>query len=143
VPAACPTPPASSRLTASIDRVRARGLDHIVLLVESVDKSLAWYAAVLGAEPDRVDEWRRGEASFPSLRLNADTVIDLVEEERTGENVKHFCLVVEDADLHQLARSGQVEVVEGPDQRWGARGTGTVLYVRDPDDNVVELRTYP
>ncbi len=114
-----------------------------MLRVESVDKSLAWYTAVLGVEPDRVDEWRRGEAPFPSLRVNADTVIDLVEEERTGENVSHFCLVVEDVDLKDLARSGRVDVVEGPDQRWGARGSGTVLYVRDPDENVIELRTYP
>ncbi len=123
--------------------MRVRGLDHIVLMVESIDKSMAWYTAVLGAEPERVDEWRRGEASFPSLRLNADTVIDIVEEERTGENVKHICLVVEDANLHDLAGSARLDVVEGPDQRWGARGTGTVLYVRDPDGNTIELRTYP
>jgi catechol 2,3-dioxygenase-like lactoylglutathione lyase family enzyme len=123
--------------------VRAIGLDHIVLRVDSVDQSLAWYTAVLGAEPERVDEWRRSEAPFPSLRLNAGTVIDLVEEERTGENVSHICLVVEDVDLHDLAGSGRIEVVEGPDQRWGARGTGTALYVRDPNGNVLELRTYP
>jgi len=33
-------------------------------------------------------------------------------------------------------------VVEGPSPRFGARGMGTSLYVRDPDGTVVELRYY-
>lgn len=123
--------------------MRPRSFDHLVLRVESADRSLAWYTAVLQLQAERVDEWRRGEAPFPSVRINADSVIDLVEEERTGENVGHFCLAVEDADMEELASSGRFDVVEGPAQRWGAKGTATALYVRDPDGNVIELRSYP
>lgn len=115
----------------------------MVLRVADVKKSLAWYTAVLGLEPERLDDWSRGEAPFPSLRVTADTVIDLVEGERTGENMAHLCFVLDDTDVEALVSSGRFDVVEGPDQRWGARGTGTALYVRDPDDNVIELRTYP
>ncbi len=31
----------------------------------------------------------------------------------------------------------------GPAQLFGARGVGTGLYIRDPDGNRIELRTYP
>lgn len=123
--------------------MRVLALDHVVLKVSSLDRSIDWYTKLLGMQPERVDEWRRGEAPFPSVRMNADTIIDLVEEERTGENVSHVCLVVVDTDLAEVAASGRFEVVEGPASRWGARGSGTALYVRDPDGNVVELRTYP
>jgi hypothetical protein len=33
--------------------------------------------------------------------------------------------------------------VEGePGTRWGARGDGESIYVRDPDANVIELKVY-
>ena len=123
--------------------VQVTGLDHIVLDVVDVEKSLAWYTDVLGLEPMRVDEWRRGEVLFPSVRIDDATIIDLLPLEATGENINHFCLVIAATDLDELARSGEVDVVDGPGTRFGARGDATSLYVRDPDGNTVELRHYP
>ena len=122
--------------------MRVTGLDHIVLNVSDVEKSLAWYVDVLGLEPDRVDEWRQKRALFPSVRVNEHTVIDLFATERSGVNTDHFCLVIEPTDLQALVDSGRFDVVEGPVPRWGARGNGTSIYVRDPDGNTVELRHY-
>jgi len=121
--------------------MRATGLDHIVLNVADVDRSLAWYVDELGLQGERVDEWRKGEVFFPSVRIDATTVIDLLAVERTGENVNHLCLVVEDA-VEALATSGRFDVLDGPGERWGAQGMATSVYVRDPDGNVVELRHY-
>ena len=122
--------------------LRPVALDHLVLVVADVERSLAWYLEELGAEPVRVDEWRRGEVFFPSVRLSVDSIIDLIPGERAGTNVDHFCVVVEPVDLESIKASGRFEVVDGPDRRFGARGDGTSLYVRDPDGNVVELRHY-
>jgi catechol 2,3-dioxygenase-like lactoylglutathione lyase family enzyme len=122
--------------------VKAVGLDHVVLNVADVERSLAWYRDELGLEGVRVDEWRRGEALFPSVRLDEGTIIDLLKTERTGQNVDHVCLVIEPTDLDALAASGRFEVVGGPAQLFGARGEGVGMYVRDPDGNVVELRHY-
>jgi catechol 2,3-dioxygenase-like lactoylglutathione lyase family enzyme len=61
---------------------------------------------------------------------------------RTGENADHFCLVVAPTDFDALKASGRFDVVDGPDRRFGARGDGTSLYIRDPDGNTVELRYY-
>ncbi|HYV60541.1 MAG TPA: VOC family protein [Acidimicrobiia bacterium] len=118
------------------------GLDHVVLDVADVERSIAWYRDELGLEPVRVEEWRRGEVLFPSLRVDEGTIIDLLLAERTGQNVDHVCLVIESEDLDAVKASGRFEVVDGPDRRFGARGDGTSLYVLDPDGNTVELRHY-
>jgi catechol 2,3-dioxygenase-like lactoylglutathione lyase family enzyme len=122
--------------------VRARGIDHIVLRVADVERSLAWYTERLGLEGVRVDEWRAGEVLFPSLRLDASTIIDLLESERTGENVDHVCLEIDPVDLEAVRDGGEFDVVSGPGELFGARGQGIGLYVRDPDGNLVELRHY-
>lgn len=122
--------------------VRVVGLDHIVLRTPDAERLLGFYCDVLGLAGERVEEWRRGEVPFPSVRVDAGTVVDLLPAERDGRNLDHLCLVVEPADLAGLAARGPLDVVEGPVARWGARGTGTSVYVRDPDGNTVELRTY-
>ena len=131
--------------------VRVVGLDHIVLSVDDVERSLAFYVDQLGLVPERVEEWRRSEVFFPSVRVDETTIIDLfgrppgaagTDAPAAGRNLDHLCLVVEQTDLDALAGSGRFEVVDGPARRWGAQGDGTSLYVKDPDGNVVELRHY-
>ena len=122
--------------------VHVTGLDHLVLNVADTERSLAFYLGELGLSPVRVDEWRRGEVFFASVRLDDTTIIDLLEVAPDGRNVDHLCLVIEEQDLQELADSGRFDVMDGPDQRFGAQGDGTSLYVRDPDGNVVELRHY-
>jgi len=124
------------------DELHVVGLDHVVLNVADVERSLAFYCGELGLAPERVDEWRRGEVLFPSVRVDAHTIIDLLAAPRTGENADHLCLVVEPTDLDAVKASGRFEVVDGPDVRFGARGNGMSLYVKDPDGNTVELRHY-
>src|SRR3954454_23609037 len=119
-------------------------MDHIVLVVADVERSVAWYVDALGLEALRLEEWRAGEVFFPSVRVNESTIIDVLAGARAtdGVNVDHLCLVVEPTDLASVVESGRFEVVEGPVTRWGARGEGTSIYVRDPDANLVELRYY-
>ena len=125
--------------------IRVTGFDHLVLVSSDIERCLAWYTGELGCEPVRVDEWRRGEVFFPSFRISPETIIDVLPGERASAgvlNVDHLCLVIEPTDLQAIKDSGRFDVVDGPDRRYGARGDGTSLYVRDPDGNVVELRYY-
>ncbi|WP_392965331.1 VOC family protein [Streptomyces sp. LN245] len=123
--------------------LRVKAFDHLVLNVEDVERSLAFYTGLLGLEPVRVDEWRRGQAPFPSVRVTAETIIDLTAHNRGGSNVDHICLTVEPLDWDQVIASGSFTVLEGPVKRFGARGDATSVYVQDPDGNTVELRWYP
>jgi len=124
--------------------LRIQAVDHLVLVVADVERSVAWYRDVLGLEALRYDEWKAGRVFFPSVRVDEGTIIDIVPGER-GEGrggLDHFCLVIDETDLEALRDSGRFDVVEGPVTRWGARGDGLSLYVRDPDGTVVELRHY-
>jgi len=125
--------------------VTVTAFDHLVLRCADVDVTLAWYVDVLGLQPMRVKEWRAGEIPFPSVRVDAGTIIDLISRRDNSSgsgSVDHFCLVVDDVDLDALATSGVFDVVETTATRYGARGNGTSLYVRDPDGMTVELRHY-
>ena len=130
--------------------MRVCGLDHIVLNVRDVERSLDFYHRILGLPAERVEAWRKGDVGFPSVRVNEATIIDLFaapEADRadSGSNLNHFCLVTERADLEtaaqELTQAG-VSIERGPAVRSGARGDGLSVYFRDPDANLIELRTY-
>ena len=135
-----------------MSKIRITELDHIVLNVRDIDKSLTFYTEVLGLKAERIEEFRRGEVGFPSVRINEHTIIDLspLKKEGPGEtslkgNLNHFCLVVEREDFLGLVdylKSHGVEVLQGPVSRWGARGRATSVYLLDPDRNEVEIRCY-
>jgi catechol 2,3-dioxygenase-like lactoylglutathione lyase family enzyme len=125
--------------------IRITGFDHLVLRCADVDKTLAWYVDTLGMSPVRVDEWRRGSVPFPSVRASADVIIDLIPAAGavTERNVDHFCLVADRATVDAIAADPDTfRIHEAPSVRFGARGDGWSVYVYDPDDNVVEIRSY-
>ncbi|MEU1378114.1 VOC family protein [Streptomyces triculaminicus] len=122
--------------------MRVIAFDHLVLNVSDVERALAFYTGQLGLEPVRVDEWRAGKVSFPSVRVSPTTIIDLTARERGESNVDHICLTVAPLDWQEVVDAGTFTVVDGPGPRFGARGTAESLYVLDPDGNTVELRWY-
>jgi catechol 2,3-dioxygenase-like lactoylglutathione lyase family enzyme len=129
-------------------------MDHIVLNVTDVEKEVEFYISVFGFSPERLKLYREGKVPFPSVRINSDTIIDLFPRkmwdrglpgERTETNLNHFCLTVSRDDFERLyGRLGELGVVieQGPVERWGAHGTGTSIYFRDPEQNLIEVRYY-
>ena len=129
-------------MVSPLGPMRVTGVDHYVLVAPDVEALVAWYRDELGLQPERLEEWRRGEVLFASLRVSESTLIDVFTGERDGVNVDHVALTVEDVDLDELAASGRFAVEIGPMDLFGARGTGRGIYIRDPAGNRVELRTY-
>jgi catechol 2,3-dioxygenase-like lactoylglutathione lyase family enzyme len=135
-------------------KIKIVELDHIVLNVGDIDKSLTFYTEVLGLKGERVDEFRAGKVSFPSVRINQATIIDLfprkdgaakLTAEKVNGNLNHFCLVVGAEDFSGIVNylaDNHVTVRDGPVSRWGAQGRATSVYFLDPDGNEVEIRCY-
>lgn len=130
--------------------MRVSALDHIVLNVADVQRSLDFYQRHLGLAAERVTAWQRGEVGFPSLRINEATILDLVASaappaDQKTANLAHFCVVTESNDMFAEAetlRAAGVQIEEGPKLRSGARGNALSIYFRDPDGNLIEVRSY-
>ena len=120
--------------------IEVAGIDHVVINVSDAERAMRWYQKHLGFEPERYGEWLSGKAPFLSMRVNELTVIDLLETDRSGENVDHisFCIT---GSLEDLATE-DVEIVREFEAVYGAMGWGPALYIRDPDGNVIELKQY-
>jgi len=121
-------------------QLRVIGLDHVVLCCSDVERSLNFYCETLGLEPERVDEWRRGDVPFPSVRVTPTTIIDLFAKSPDGVNMEHLCLVVEPVDLQAVAAAFPES--SRADHLFGAQGFASSVYISDPDGNTVELRSY-
>lgn len=137
--------------SAAEPAVQAVGIDHIVLKVRDVERSVRWYGELLGLQAERLEEWRRQEVLFVSLRVDGTTLVDLLQAdpaalasaaESGGGNVDHVAFLVEPTDLDAVVASGRFDVVMEPTDLFGAQGTGKGIYVRDPDGHLVELRRY-
>ena len=120
--------------------VRVIGFDHLVVRCSDVERSLAFYCESLGLLPERLEEWRRGEVPFPSVRITPTAIVDLVAEPPDGTNVDHICLVVDAATVDEVAAQFPDGIRR--DGLFGAQGYASSVYVSDPDGNTVELRTY-
>jgi catechol 2,3-dioxygenase-like lactoylglutathione lyase family enzyme len=121
-------------------------VDHCVIAVADWERSNRFYVDVLGAQLVELDKGRvayrfgaqqlnvHGPGSEPHPRA-ADPV-------RPGNS--DLCFVwdgpIEGAVQH-LQNNG-VEVELGPVERFGAGGTGTSVYVRDPDGSLLEFISY-
>ncbi len=120
-------------------------LDHVVLRCRVLERTLDFYTRVLGFSEER----RIAQIGLIQLRAGR-SMIDLVPathpRAEDGANVDHICLGVETGDLAAVGaelRNSGVEVLGEPAQRYGARGMGLSIYVRDPEGNVVELKQMP
>jgi len=129
-------------------------MDHIVLNVEDDERMIDFYSEVLMFATERLEEYRAGDVPFPSVRLKSNTIIDLFPKKlwqksaRAGqsrENLNHFCIALSKKtweNLLERLQANNVEIEEGPVPRWGAHGTGTSIYFRDPEKNLIEARYY-
>jgi len=126
------------------------GLDHFVLRVRDLDRSIGFYRDMLGLPIECLEEYRAGTRPFVSARVGGQ-LIDLVPDStydpeaglRSG-GFMHLCVRVAgglERDVLPRVRAAGVDVVEdAPMIRLGATGYGPSIYVRDPDGYIVELK---
>lgn len=125
-------------------------LDHIVLRVRHLARSLAFYQQVLGCTVAR----DRPDLGLVHLRLGV-SMLDLIQLDgplglrggnglhRQNHNLDHWCVRIEpfdEASLLACLAEHQVEVLGPASINYGAEGEGWSVYIKDPDGNVIELK---
>lgn len=124
--------------------IRYHGIDHVVLKVSDIERSLHFYVTVLGLRLERVIE----KFGIYQLRCGRQIVdlqvlppgVALAAPEARG--MEHLCLLVQGdfkTVLDHLAAHA-IALPASPKERYGATGFGTSVYIQDPDGHTIELK---
>lgn len=121
------------------------GIDHLVLTVADLRKTISFYTRVLGMDVIRFGEGRVA-LTFGSQKINLHEAGREFEPKarRPLPGSADLCFVA-NRPLGEIVRhlaAQNVELEEGPVDRNGALGPIRSVYLRDPDGNLVEIASY-
>jgi catechol 2,3-dioxygenase-like lactoylglutathione lyase family enzyme len=117
-------------------------LDHLVLTVTDIDASCRFYADILGMEVITFGDNRKA-LRFGQQKINLHQLGQEFEPKAAHPTAgsADLCFLTEtpldDIILH-LGDCGTM-VLEGPVVRTGANGPIISIYIRDPDNNLIEI----
>jgi catechol 2,3-dioxygenase-like lactoylglutathione lyase family enzyme len=120
-------------------------LDHLVLTVKDIEKTVDFYTSVLGMNKLVFGEGRVA-LTFGNQKINLHQLGN--EFEPKAANVKSgsadLCFIIEQSLQQAIDHLNKcnVTILEGPVIRTGATGKIESVYFRDPDDNLIEVSNY-
>ncbi|MBR0898351.1 VOC family protein [Bradyrhizobium tropiciagri] len=132
--------------------VKVNGLDHLVINVSDVVRSVAWYSRILGMEVKVFDPGKgktpRTSLVFGNQKINvrprdADKV-DWFTADHEAAGSDDLCFLTSSTPDEVVAhlKANGVKIEEGPVAKQGARGTLRSVYCRDPDGSLIEISSY-
>lgn len=117
-------------------------IDHIVLTVRDLEKSIEFYGEFLEMEvrrlPKRPVALHFGGQKMHLHELGAEFVPN-ADPATPGSGDICFLTRTPVEEWKSRAEASGIEVVLGPVRREGAQGPINSLYLRDPDHNLIEL----
>lgn len=120
-------------------------LDHLVLTVKDIDKTVEFYTIVLGMEKE-LFKGDRVALKFGNQKINLHKLGS--EFEPKAYNVKEgsadLCFIINTplVEAKNYIESLGMKIEEGIVSRTGAIGEIESIYLRDPDKNLIELSNY-
>ena len=120
-------------------------IDHLVLTVADIERSVEFYSRVLGMP--RIE--------FAGGRIALQCGVQKINLHQSGKEFepKAQCVMPGSADLcliidtplidaiEQIRQQG-IEIIDGPVERSGATDAIVSAYLRDPDGNLIEVSNY-
>ena len=127
------------------------GVDHVVLRTTKLKEMLIFYGDVLGCKVERESSPEIGLTQLRAGNALIDLVVVDSELGRLGggpptpteNNLDHFCLQLKSVSEDEIKSHLKSFGIEAGDfsKRYGAQGFGQSIYIKDPEGNVVELRS--
>ena len=130
------------------------GFDHVVLPTDNPERFIEFYKR-LGFKIVDEDNWHSGDANRFAIQVG-EAKINVHPPQLKGVDrgatatpgCGDLCFIWEGTvdEVIEMIRKAGVEIVAGPVPRRGGRGGGqtmaTSVYVRDPDQNILEFMVY-
>lgn len=127
-------------MAIAIDRI-----DHLVLTVFDLERTIDFYSKVLGMEPVTFAGGRRGLA-FGRQKLNLHQAGREFEPKalRPAPGAIDLCFITESplAAVMESLKAHGIAIIAGPVPKTGALGPMMSVYFRDPDGNLIEVSNY-
>ncbi|MBC2669522.1 VOC family protein [Novosphingobium piscinae] len=125
------------------------GLDHVVLRAQDAPGLVAFYINCIGCKL----VWERPDLGLWHLGIG-NAMLDIVSfagplgqsgvsaPAGLGRNVDHICVTIDKFDFDKISKHFACFGIEidYPKSRYGAKGYGDSIYIRDPEGNGVELK---
>ena len=121
------------------------GLDHFVLTVASIEKTVDFYCRGLGMTRELFGPQQRTALRFGPHKINLHQVDNTFDPKAVYPTMgsADLCFLVDDIDAVEAHLAAcEIPILVQRSTRTGARGPITSIYVRDPDQNLVELSAY-
>ena len=118
-------------------------IDHIVLTVADIERSVAFYVRVLGMQAVSFGNGRRA-LQFGQQKINLQT-LGMEPRNHAAVGAGDVCLITDWPTARVLARLAAegVPVLEGPVMKSGAQGPIESVSFNDPDGHLIEVSRYP
>ena len=122
--------------------ININNIDHLVLTVHNLEKTIKFYESVLGMKKETFAEGRIA-LKFSNQKINLHQYKNEFEPKAQlpTPGSMDLCFIIEtilDKAMSHVSEMG-VEIIEGPIKRTGAMGPLLSFYFRDPDGNLIEL----
>ena len=124
--------------------MKAQKLDHLVLTVADIDRTVAFYTTTLGMQKQVFADGRIA-LKFGEQKINLHKY-----QQEHDPKAHHptpgsadLCFITDtelESAMAQIKHLG-IEIIAGPVERTGANGPLKSFYFRDPDMNLIEVAT--
>lgn len=127
--------------------MKISGIDHVVITVSDLGAAMNFYHKVFGLPiiDGRLDNGvvtlRCGQQLIRLQKAGRPTALKAINP---TVGAADLCFITDDSldDLVKHFQHCQVKVIAGPVEKKGSRGSMMSLYVRDLDDNLIEISVY-
>lgn len=125
--------------------MKIQSIDHIVLTVVDIDKTIDFYTNILGFKVETFGDNRKA-LTFGNQKINLHQKGKEFEPkaENPTSGSADLCFISETniEEVLEELKLKNIEIIEGIVDRTGALGKIKSVYFRDPDLNLIEVSNY-
>ena len=122
-------------------------IDHVVITVTDINKSIHFYSNILGMELQEflstTDNVKRKSLKFGTQKINLHEASNPFKPHAHNplSGTMDICFLSETNvnDWIKIFDKFDIKIEDGPVIKIGANGTIKSIYVRDPDKNLIEI----